>query len=62
MMLMISSSDHGHLLLISFNYYYGTVGHGGHYHSQSPEAYLAHTPGLVVVMPRGPKSAKVSNE
>lgn len=36
----------------------GAVGHGGHYHSQSPEAYLAHTPGLVVVMPRGPKSAK----
>ena len=37
----------------------GAVGHGGHYHSQSPEAYLAHTPGLVVVMPRGPKAAKV---
>ena len=37
----------------------GAVGHGGHYHSQSPEAYLAHTPGLIVVMPRGPKSAKV---
>eukprot|EP00980_Cylindrotheca_fusiformis_P013084 scaffold3281_cov129-Cylindrotheca_fusiformis.AAC.3 len=28
----------------------GAVGHGGHYHSQSPEAYLAHTPGLVVVV------------
>lgn len=37
----------------------GAVGHGGHYHSQSPEAYLAHTPGLTVVMPSGPKSAKV---
>ena len=36
----------------------GAVGHGGHYHSQSPEAYLAHTPGIVVVMPRGPKTAK----
>lgn len=36
----------------------GAVGHGGHYHSQSPEAYLAHTPGIVVVMPRGPRSAK----
>lgn len=36
----------------------GAVGHGGHYHSQSPEAYLAHTPGLVVVMPRGPVSGK----
>lgn len=34
------------------------VGHGGLYHSQSPEAYLAHTPGLVVVMPRGPRCAK----
>jgi 2-oxoisovalerate dehydrogenase E1 component beta subunit len=38
----------------------GAVGHGGHYHSQSPEAYLAHTPGIVVVMPRGPRAAKVS--
>lgn len=36
----------------------GAVGHGGHYHSQSPEAYLAHTPGIRVVMPRGPKAAK----
>ena len=36
----------------------GAVGHGGHYHSQSPEAYMAHTPGLVVVMPRGPRTAK----
>ena len=27
---------------------YGAVGHGGHYHSQSPEAYFAHTPGLKV--------------
>jgi 2-oxoisovalerate dehydrogenase E1 component beta subunit len=36
----------------------GAVGHGGHYHSQSPEAYLAHTPGLVVVMPRGPETGK----
>jgi len=22
------------------------VGHGGHYHSQSPEAFFAHSPGL----------------
>jgi len=36
----------------------GAVGHGGHYHSQSPEAYLAHTPGLTVVMPRGPVTGK----
>lgn len=26
----------------------GAVGHGGLYHSQSPEAYFAHTPGLKV--------------
>lgn len=25
------------------------VGHGGHYHSQSPEAYFCHTPGLKVI-------------
>eukprot|EP00970_Alexandrium_tamarense_P004694 scaffold779_cov205-Alexandrium_tamarense.AAC.33 len=36
----------------------GAVGHGGLYHSQSPEAYLAHTPGITVVMPRGPRCAK----
>ncbi|TYZ63892.1 hypothetical protein PybrP1_006255 [[Pythium] brassicae (nom. inval.)] len=37
---------------------YGAVGHGGHYHSQSPEAYFAHTPGLKVVIPRNPAKAK----
>lgn len=31
---------------------------GGHYHSQSPEAYFAHTPGLRVVVPRDPAQAK----
>lgn len=31
---------------------------GGLYHSQSPEAYFAHTPGLKVVMPRDPYQAK----
>lgn len=31
---------------------------GGHYHSQSPEAYFAHTPGLQVVVPRDPYQAK----
>lgn len=31
---------------------------GGHYHSQSPEAYFAHTPGLPVVVPRNPHQAK----
>eukprot|EP00158_Paraphelidium_tribonemae_P001503 Partr_v1_DN24484_c0_g1_i1_m66422 putative branched chain keto acid dehydrogenase E1, beta polypeptide len=34
------------------------VGHGGLYHSQSPEAYFAHTPGLKVVVPRSPLQAK----
>ncbi|KAJ1522225.1 hypothetical protein ONE63_002533 [Megalurothrips usitatus] len=34
------------------------VGHGALYHSQSPEAYFAHTPGLKVVIPRGPRQAK----
>ena len=31
---------------------------GGHYHSQIPEAYFAHTPGLRVVIPSGPHEAK----
>jgi len=34
------------------------VGHGGHYHSQSPEAYFAHTPGLKVIYPRDAYTAK----
>ena len=37
---------------------YGAVGHGGLYHSQSPEAYFAHTPGLKIVMCRSPAQAK----
>lgn len=31
---------------------------GGHYHSQSPEAFFAHVPGLKVVIPRNPYQAK----
>ncbi len=31
---------------------------GGHYHSQSAEAYFIHTPGLRVVMPTTPRDAK----
>lgn len=31
---------------------------GGHYHSQSQEAYFVHTPGLKVVMPSNPYDAK----
>ncbi|CAG8471550.1 43_t:CDS:2 [Diversispora eburnea] len=34
------------------------VGHGGHYHSQSPEGYFAHTPGIKIVIPRSPLQAK----
>ncbi|KAK6727244.1 hypothetical protein RB195_005136 [Necator americanus] len=37
---------------------YGAVGHGGLYHSQSPEGNFTHTPGLKVVIPRGPVQAK----
>ncbi|CAO1366416.1 unnamed protein product [Diamesa serratosioi] len=36
----------------------GAVGHGALYHSQSPEAYFAHTPGIKVCVPRGPIKAK----
>jgi 2-oxoisovalerate dehydrogenase E1 component beta subunit len=31
---------------------------GGHYHSQSPEAFFAHIPGMKVVIPRNPRQAK----
>ncbi|KAK9807528.1 hypothetical protein WJX72_001632 [[Myrmecia] bisecta] len=37
---------------------YGAVGHGAHYHSQSPEAFFTHVPGIKVVMPSGPAEAK----
>ena len=43
---------------LTFRAPYGAVGHGGHYHSQSPEAYFTHTPGLKVVVPRDPVQAK----
>merc|ERR1719440_2143395 len=43
---------------LTFRAPYGAVGHGGLYHSQSPEAYFAHTPGLKVVVPRDPFTAK----
>lgn len=33
---------------LTFRSPYGAVGHGALYHSQSPEAYFAHTPGLKV--------------
>ncbi len=37
---------------------YGGGIRGGHYHSQSSEAYFTHTPGLTVVMPATPHDAK----
>jgi len=37
----------------------GAVGHGGHYHSQSPEGFLGGAAGIVIVTPRSPRSAKV---
>lgn len=37
---------------------YGGGIRGGHYHSQSVEAYFAHTPGLVVAVPATPADAK----
>ncbi len=37
---------------------YGGGIRGGHYHSQSPEAYFAHTAGLKVVIPSNPHDAK----
>ncbi len=37
---------------------YGGGIKGGLYHSQSPEAYFAHTPGLQVVIPATPSDAK----
>uniref|UniRef100_A0A2S2PH05 3-methyl-2-oxobutanoate dehydrogenase (2-methylpropanoyl-transferring) n=1 Tax=Schizaphis graminum TaxID=13262 RepID=A0A2S2PH05_SCHGA len=34
------------------------VGHGALYHSQSPESFYAHSPGLKIVMPRSALTAK----
>lgn len=36
----------------------GAVGHGALYHSQMPEAFFGHTPGIKVVVPRSPSQAK----
>lgn len=35
---------------LTFRTPYGAVGHGALYHSQSPEAYFCHTPGLKVII------------
>ncbi len=51
-----SGGQYGLRLLVRMPYGGGI--RGGHYHSQSPEAYFAHTPGLRVVIPSGPYEAK----
>lgn len=43
---------------LTFRTPYGGGIAGGHYHSQSPEAYFTGTPGLKVVVPRNPEQAK----
>jgi len=43
---------------LTFRSTWGAVGHGALYHSQSPESYFAHTPGLKIVIPRSPTKAK----
>ena len=43
---------------LTFRTPYGGGIAGGHYHSQSPEAYFTGTPGLKVVVPRNPHQAK----
>lgn len=43
---------------VTFRAPYGAIGHGGHYHSQSPEAFFTHCPGLKVVVPRDAVQAK----
>jgi len=37
---------------------YGGGVKGAHYHSQSPEAYFAHTPGITILVPSNPYDAK----
>jgi pyruvate dehydrogenase E1 component beta subunit len=37
---------------------YGGGVRGGHYHSQSPEAYFVHTAGLITVIPSSPAEAR----
>lgn len=34
------------------------VGHGSMYHSQSVESFFAHSPGVKIIIPRGPRQAK----
>lgn len=43
---------------LTFRATWGAVGHGALYHSQSPESYFAHTPGVKIAIPRSPTMAK----
>jgi 2-oxoisovalerate dehydrogenase E1 component beta subunit len=52
------SGDNFNCGSLTFRATWGAVGHGALYHSQSPEAYFAHTPGLKIVIPRSPSRAK----
>ena len=47
--LFISHAEVQHFSLgLTIRTPYGAVGHGGHYHSQSPEAFFCHVPGIKV--------------
>ncbi len=52
------SGDQFNVAGLTFRTPYGGGIAGGLYHSQSPEAYFCHTPGLKVVVPRNPYQAK----
>lgn len=52
------TSGDWHVGGLTFRMPCGAVGHGGLYHSQSPEAFFTHCAGLKVVCPRGPLQAK----
>ena len=41
---------------------YGAVGHGGHYHSQSVEAFYTHVPGLKVKISTRKKTTTNNNK
>lgn len=52
------SGNHFDVGGLTFRTAWGAVGHGGHYHSQCPEAFFTHAAGLKIVVPRGPYQAK----
>merc|ERR1719447_435500 len=52
------SGNHFNCGSLTFRAAWGAVGHGALYHSQSPESYFAHTPGLKIAIPRSPSKAK----